>query len=586
MKILLLTLLFFISITQLHCQTLKEIDLANLENGLANAFEYGYDLPNYNNTSTIFLGLFNINNPEFSILEVDNQTLENSWVKKFPAESNTSIFYGNHALFHQENNSFIKFTFEEHLPSINNSSNKTFSFGTYSNNLVADNSSLKYYENTINERGYQNFGPFPPIKFHKKLNDDSYFISGNFDKIISQFSLSVRVPHIIKVDNQGSIIWSKSYELQDDGSLIVDSLEELDDINGIIAGRYRLFHPTLEAVKEPIIANINLTNGDISNIRRFRIDQDYGFAIMQNGITVFSVANNNYVTGTIHYFSGGPHPEISEFQHKSFIAKIDENLNIEWFKHYSGVILQYGINNIENEIIAVTQIPIINSNGSQAIGNIDMVVKIDLNNQGEISNVFELDNVIWDDNTIDREYEYVKKSNNLYSIGYSQYDSNTLKHHVIQTLDLNSLEGCNVNIITDQFTIFDDFNPLIAEEFTAITFNDIFINNTLEYTESDDTAIDGTLSPVEICSTTLGINDIAIQNNLNIYPNPSSGLISIDSEFNFDSYAVSNLLGKEIISNKNLINNSVNLKTLNNGVYFLTLKKDDLMIKKKIIIQK
>jgi hypothetical protein len=76
------------------------------------------------------------------------------------------------------------------------------------------------------------------------------------------------------------------------------------------------------------------------------------------------------------------------------------------------------------------------------------------------------------------------------------------------------------------------------------------------------------------------------RDNLTIFPNPTSGLISIKSEAKIKEVSILSFSGREILL---AINNpkNIDLSELANGVYFLKLKQSDSIIKyHKVIISK
>jgi len=75
--------------------------------------------------------------------------------------------------------------------------------------------------------------------------------------------------------------------------------------------------------------------------------------------------------------------------------------------------------------------------------------------------------------------------------------------------------------------------------------------------------------------------------NFALFPNPANDEFTIDIE-NIEQYDVSiiDLLGKTILTEKNLINAKLNVSNLNNGVYFVAISKQGKLIKtEKLIIK-
>ena len=96
------------------------------------------------------------------------------------------------------------------------------------------------------------------------------------------------------------------------------------------------------------------------------------------------------------------------------------------------------------------------------------------------------------------------------------------------------------------------------------------------------------------CST-VGINEISKQKKpINLFPNPSRGLVFVnfDGDFNFDRLEVKDLFGRVVtsFSSKEILDKGkiFSLESLNDGVYFchfISNGKDDIA-PLKLIIQK
>ena len=84
---------------------------------------------------------------------------------------------------------------------------------------------------------------------------------------------------------------------------------------------------------------------------------------------------------------------------------------------------------------------------------------------------------------------------------------------------------------------------------------------------SDGCFSDTTIETVLI--SPLGLNKI-LKNEIEIYPNPTEGIINIKSESLIDmQYSILDYLGRVIIFNKPLLSSSINCSSLINGFYFI-----------------
>jgi hypothetical protein len=86
------------------------------------------------------------------------------------------------------------------------------------------------------------------------------------------------------------------------------------------------------------------------------------------------------------------------------------------------------------------------------------------------------------------------------------------------------------------------------------------------------TCFDSTYFPVNI--TFVGVNDLSLENDLKVFPNPTESFITITNKNNLigKKYIITNLVGQTLQSGKlNLDETIVNLETLQSGMYFLSL---------------
>lgn len=100
---------------------------------------------------------------------------------------------------------------------------------------------------------------------------------------------------------------------------------------------------------------------------------------------------------------------------------------------------------------------------------------------------------------------------------------------------------------------------------------------------SSEHSIDIFFGKINILGNSIASNNAEI--SCNVFPNPGSNNIMINLDASvIDSYSIVDLSGKEIISKKNIANNSIiNIAELNSGVYFLQIDTNNGRIVKKII---
>lgn len=83
---------------------------------------------------------------------------------------------------------------------------------------------------------------------------------------------------------------------------------------------------------------------------------------------------------------------------------------------------------------------------------------------------------------------------------------------------------------------------------------------------------------------TLSNNDFSINNdnNIKVFPNPSSTIFKIVSDTNIDKITIFDTLGKEILT-QTQNNNEVNIEKLSKGIYLIEITSENEKIYKKLI---
>lgn len=85
--------------------------------------------------------------------------------------------------------------------------------------------------------------------------------------------------------------------------------------------------------------------------------------------------------------------------------------------------------------------------------------------------------------------------------------------------------------------------------------------------------------------TTLSTDNFQLNEiNLNVFPNPSNGILNINTNANFTKAYIINTVGQKITASIN--NNLINLPLVANGIYTLVLENNKQISTKKIIIKR
>jgi hypothetical protein len=79
-------------------------------------------------------------------------------------------------------------------------------------------------------------------------------------------------------------------------------------------------------------------------------------------------------------------------------------------------------------------------------------------------------------------------------------------------------------------------------------------------------------------TSTLSSNDnYLFRKELNIYPNPSHDFISISNLKTIEAFSIINALGQEIKTGKTKSDETIDIKNLKNGLYFLRLNNGNTL---------
>jgi hypothetical protein len=83
----------------------------------------------------------------------------------------------------------------------------------------------------------------------------------------------------------------------------------------------------------------------------------------------------------------------------------------------------------------------------------------------------------------------------------------------------------------------------------------------------------------------VGLNNYQLE-NLNIYPNPTLGLVNVKSKEKINTISISNIVGKQILFTEDFRGNTIDLSSLDKGIYFISISTDKGMHIEKIILSK
>jgi len=159
--------------------------------------------------------------------------------------------------------------------------------------------------------------------------------------------------------------------------------------------------------------------------------------------------------------------------------------------------------------------------------------------------------------------------------------------------EITSEEGLNEtsSSVDAYLEVTNDFNSSKGS-----SDGDTFTTNTLNFTASTTKVVvyvrsisssDGDkevfYDNIELFAAATASVDDVFASKISIYPNPANNFINISTTETIDSVEVYNLIGKKVISSKNLIENSIDISTLAKGVYMLKLTSGNAVASKKLV---
>ena len=95
--------------------------------------------------------------------------------------------------------------------------------------------------------------------------------------------------------------------------------------------------------------------------------------------------------------------------------------------------------------------------------------------------------------------------------------------------------------------------------------------------------VDDDFATEYIAEPTLGVSEVEMESQINIYPNPTKGIVSIHSNFEIDKVEVYSVLGEKVAEFNNT--SRLDISQFTSGLYFLKITSDKKTITKKIILK-
>ncbi|MFA7688397.1 MAG: T9SS type A sorting domain-containing protein, partial [Moheibacter sp.] len=77
-----------------------------------------------------------------------------------------------------------------------------------------------------------------------------------------------------------------------------------------------------------------------------------------------------------------------------------------------------------------------------------------------------------------------------------------------------------------------------------------------------------------------------LENKITLYPNPTTGIINLQTQQKVNSVSVYNLMGQKVSYSLNKEKTSIDISNLSGGIYFVEVILNDKTIKRHKIIKK
>lgn len=170
-------------------------------------------------------------------------------------------------------------------------------------------------------------------------------------------------------------------------------------------------------------------------------------------------------------------------------------------------------------------------------------------------------------------------SGDIYATGY--YGTSGYGPGAMGIMKIDGMDGTKVNDIT--VTLFPDEVDEYSSGIKSFVINDnpIFLGNveTEEYESkrvfvTTDLQLNSINTTLDYCNL-LSVNEYTIHNTIHIYPNPTDGILNIETEKTITGIEVYNIAGQLVYNLNNYPNIvRINVSSLNYGLYFLRFYDD------------
>jgi hypothetical protein len=146
-------------------------------------------------------------------------------------------------------------------------------------------------------------------------------------------------------------------------------------------------------------------------------------------------------------------------------------------------------------------------------------------------------------------------------------------------------DGTHTAIVNSDLAFEYKWNDLTAgtpEDLTACANGGGINTDNSTYANRVHTAGVNASDVFNTCPSTASVDDNNVL-DAQVYPNPTTGLLTISSAEAISGVEVYNVIGKRVLQVTNVVNNSVDVSSLSKGIYMLKIASGDSIATKKII---
>ncbi|GAB4254860.1 MAG: hypothetical protein Kow0079_11430 [Vicingaceae bacterium] len=398
--------------------------------------------------------------------------------------------------------------------------------------------------NIVWEKQYGGSGDEQAWSVDLLLND--YIVVGGTDS----YGAGLTDVWAMRIDNNGNIIWQNTYGSSSDDAP-PGSYEEyvarsfVDNNNRIIIG--------------------GLSNGTPSNsydIFTLKLDAQGNILWQYAYGDVDEEAFWNFTSsydGNYYYLSGNTNVPSTQ-DGEMWLVKIDTTGNIVWQKSFGNTGTWDEILNISSSNDGVILSSYIETNSNDWSGAL-----LKVNNQG---------NLIWSNKYKMGDLDWINDAKALSdgTIAIAGVTTNTTvwnqDYLFIRVNTSGTISGCNlITAYTPNVNTTNTTKQNINFSKTSTSTNSIVINSTTQTLNL--------LSSSSNCSEIISsINEWNIDKQ-EIYPNPANSFIEVPIVGNVYNYEIYNLTGKLIMKEVNYNQKRINITNLSNGVYFIKISSQN-----------